>query len=86
MTSNEMKFIDTIIDPMLVGHQEHRATGYTYLINWGLEISRIRCMWNTEDGNMDFRKNLPLEEKKKKEYRSCLEGVVKRLEDDPFFF
>jgi len=37
--------------------------GSANLINWGWEISRIRCMWNTEDGNTDFRKNLHLKAK-----------------------
>lgn len=62
-----MKFIDIIIDPDLVSKAGCRGMGHTYLINWGWEISMIHYMWNTGDGNTDFRKNLPLKESTEQE-------------------
>ena len=61
---NEMKFS---IDSVWVTRTGFNNVGDTNLIGWGLEISMTHCTWNTVDGNMDFRKNLPLKDRKQKE-------------------
>lgn len=65
-----MTFIDIIIDPFLVSRADYRDVGFTYLINWGWEISTIHCTWNTEDGNTDFQRNRHLE-KRTQEWIMC---------------
>lgn len=78
-----MKFIDKIIDPVQISTTGCRDVGYTYLISWGWEISMTHCMWNTGDGNMDFRKNLPLKENTKQETYS---ETAEDADDDPVCF
>ncbi len=36
-----------------------------YLVDWGLQISKTRCMLNTADGNKDCQRNLLLKFKKR---------------------
>lgn len=59
-----------LIHDVIMEHRRDRTESmidmmYTYLINWGWEISMTHCMLSTGDGNMDFQKNLPLKENTK---------------------